>query len=218
MRHRICYVVSNIDRWISFEWLQESLQLQNDDVEFVLLNPQSSYFERYLEKHGHSVRVFRFRGMYDLPVTTIKLLIHFLQRKPDIVHTHFLHASLAGLSAAFIAMVPMRVLTRHHGTEQHDNHPRGVVYDRYCNRLATHIIAISKNVRNILETMDGADTSIIRMIPHGFRLEEFQSTDEKVRLLKSKHRLVNKGLMFPHYSGHLVKPFLAQTASGFYIR
>ncbi|NJO03565.1 MAG: glycosyltransferase family 4 protein, partial [Bacteroidia bacterium] len=68
-----------------------------------------------------------------------------------------------------------RVNTRHHASLHHVYFPRAVYYDRIINYLATDIIAISENVRNILVNWEKTPAAKVQLIHHGFRLNLFQS-------------------------------------------
>ncbi len=45
--------------------------------------------------------------------------------------------------------------------------------DKFINSMATHILAISENVKNILITEEGVSPEKIRLIHHGFDLDKF---------------------------------------------
>ena len=72
---------------------------------------------------------------------------HMLRIRPDIVHCNLFDDSLPGLIAARCAGIRRRVLTRQ-DTGYHWMHARRwVALDRWNNRMATHIIAISAENR-----------------------------------------------------------------------
>ena len=71
------------------------------------------------------------------------------------VHTHLFEASLLGLSAAKFTRVKRRIYTRHHSTYHHEYYPKAIKYDRLINFLATEIVAISNNVKEVLRRKEG---------------------------------------------------------------
>jgi glycosyltransferase involved in cell wall biosynthesis len=114
------------------------------------------------------------------------------REKYDIVHTHLFESSLAGLVAARIARVRNRIVTRHHSDYHHAYFPSSVKYDRLINSLATRIVAVSSNVRNILISAEHADPAKIITIPHGIDAGEFHPdsvSDERISLIRNKYHL-----------------------------
>ena len=86
--------------------------------------------------------------------------------------------------------VKKRVYTRHHSTYHYEYAPNGVYIDKFINYLATHIIAISENVKNVLVNKEGVKTKKIHLIYHGFSLEEFNHVDiSRVNGLKEKYKI-----------------------------
>ena len=68
-----------------------------------------------------------------------------------------------------------------------------VKYDRLMNRLATTIIAISKNVEAILIEREGASREKVVVIHHGFDLSKFTEVDEEsVQRLALKYNPLHK--------------------------
>lgn len=99
-------------------------------------------------------------------------------------------ANLIGLSASWLLRIKKRVYTRHHATVHYREHPSGRKWDLLCNFLATDIIAISENIKEILIKRDNAKPRKISIIPHGFDLAYFQSiSPEQIEKQKLKLQL-----------------------------
>jgi glycosyltransferase involved in cell wall biosynthesis len=187
---RVVYVISNIDRWISFEWIADYLR-HECDLSFVLLNPGNSYFETFLQDRKVPFVRFNYYSKKDLPKTIFFMGQHFRELNPDIVHTHFLDANIAGLISSWLVRVPERIFTRHHSVFHHRYHKKGRIYDWLANLLATKIVAISKNVRDILIEKERVDASKIALIHHGFDLSLYQQADRQlIEKLRIKYNLV----------------------------
>ena len=94
---------------------------------------------------------FKFNGKKSsYPRLILKLYNLFKEQKPEIVHAHFLDATIISLTAALLAGVKHRIYTRHHSTYHHKFAKKGVLYDKYSNMLATTIIAVSGVVEKVL--------------------------------------------------------------------
>lgn len=190
---KVVYVVSNINQASTFEWTAASAIRQDFDLSFILMNAGASLIEGKLKALGVPVTFLRYRGKKDLPGAVRALARHFMRLKPDIVHAHLMDASLAALSAAWLARVPRRLHTRHHSNLHHAHYPHAVYYDRLVNRLSTEIIATCKNVERVLRELDRAPPAKIKTIHFGFDLGPFSEvSEERVSALRAKYGLGGK--------------------------
>jgi glycosyltransferase involved in cell wall biosynthesis len=116
-----------------------------------------------------------------------------VKQQPDIIHTHLWIANLIGLSTARLAGVKKRIYTRHHASIHRQQYPGGLKWDKLNNRLATHIIAPSQNVEQLLIRLDRAKEKKIRLIYHGFAFSYFMEVkDQQVELLYKKYGLTGR--------------------------
>jgi glycosyltransferase involved in cell wall biosynthesis len=184
----IAYIISNIDKALAFEWTAEELLRHRHPLFFILLNPGPSQLADWLKAKNIPVFCITYRGKKDLPkalLATARILRH---EKATSVHCHLFDASVIGLLAAHLANVPQKIYTRHYATYHHVYFPRAVWYDRFVNWLATDIIAISENVKQVLIKKEGVPSHKIHLVPHGFRLQNFQQLpEERVARLRQKH-------------------------------
>ena len=189
---QVCYIISDIDKALAFEWIASALQ-KKLDIRFILLNSGDSALERFLKRTGVQVTRVTFRGKRDWSSALYLIWRQLRIWNPQVVHCHLLQASILGLTAAWIAGSSKRIFTRHHGDLHHRYHKKGVLWDKLCNSLATDIVAISGNVKSILVEMDHAPPEKIHLIPHGFSWETFRNTDDlMVQNLKENYSLCGK--------------------------
>ncbi len=114
-----------------------------------------------------------------------KLLI---KRRPDIVHTHLFDASFIALPVARLLRIKKRIHTRHHSSFHHQYHPHAVKYDHFINRCSTQIIAITKNVADILIERENVPQQKVFIVNHGFDFSVFNEiTISRIDLIKSKY-------------------------------
>jgi glycosyltransferase involved in cell wall biosynthesis len=186
---KVVFIISNIDRWMTFEWMTEGLA-QDFDLHFILLNSGHSYFEEYLKKSPYSYNLIDYSGKTSIPTCVWKVKKILCTQKPHIVHTHFLDANLVGLTAAWLAGVPKRIQTRHHSVFHHRYSKKGVLYDLYCNARATHIIAISQIVSELLKTKEKVPAKKVHLVHHGFDFSVFNRADpDYIQQFMSDNRL-----------------------------
>lgn len=187
---KLVYIISLVNKSMAFEHFFGELAKHRLGVTVVFLHPEVPELMKQCDKLDMELLWIPYEGKKDLPAATWKLF-HFLRkRKPDVVHTHLFDASMAGLTAAWLARVPVRIHTRHHASHHHVYFPHAVKYDRFINRLSTRIFAISENIKEILVRDEKVDPDRIAVVYHGFNLKDFgEVSQERVRQLRDKYDL-----------------------------
>jgi glycosyltransferase involved in cell wall biosynthesis len=87
-------------------------------------------------------------------------------RRPEIVHTHLVHADLHGLPAAALARVPLRVSTKH-GFNEFRSHRALALADRAAGRFAHRQIAISAGLADYLAATEGFRRDAFTVVHYG---------------------------------------------------
>jgi glycosyltransferase involved in cell wall biosynthesis len=189
---KIVYIISNINKAIAFEWIAEELDKTKFELNFILLNPKESYLEEYLNKLNINVKRINYNSKRDIPLSILRIIYFLLLNKPSVVHTHLFDASFIGLMAAKLCGIKKRIYTRHYSTYHHEFFPHAVKWDKLNNKLATHIIAISEVVKDVLISKEGVSFEKISLVYHGFKLNEFsESNNEVIENLKNKYNPFN---------------------------
>lgn len=167
---------------------------------FILLVPQRPPMIEEMRAKGFDVIWIRYddrrrkRGL----IRALPLLWWHMRRiRPDIVHCNLFDDSLPGLIAARLAGIRRRVLTRQ-DTGYHWMHARRwVALDRWNNRMATHIIAISEENRRFIIDQEGADERKVSMVHNGIPPERFTRQDRAVmQRLRERFGLSSENLVF----------------------
>jgi len=189
MRKKLCYIVSNVQKSLAFEWTAMRLR-DNYDLLFILLNPGPSLLEGFLSANGIRVIRISYHGKKSLIPALWRTYRILRNERPLVVHAHLLDAQLVGLTASWMARTPKRIYTRHNSNFHHVYHPRGVRYDRWSNRLATHIISISQATDYTLKNLENVRAEKIRRIPHGFDFSALTNVPEdRVLNVRSKWKI-----------------------------
>ena len=193
MTVKICYIISDINKALAFEWIAEFLDKEKFELHFILLNPEGSILESFLRERKILFERITYKGKKSLPGAIFKIYKYLNSHKIQVVHCHLFEANIAGLIAAKIAKVKKRIYTRHYSTYHHDYFPKAVNYDKFINWLATDIVAISENVRNVLIQKENVNKNKIHLIHHGFDLERFSKPEiQKIENLKTKYFTAGK--------------------------
>lgn len=182
---KITYIISKTNKSLALEWTATFLDKTKFELSFILLNESGSTIENFLLENKFQVHRVTYKNKSNL-LSAIRSTFKLLKKiKPDIVHAHFFEANIIGMMAARMAGVKKRIYTRHHSRYHHDYFPAAVKYDKFCNRVATDIVAISKVVSSVLEK-ENVPASKIHLVPHGFRMDEFLSVSpERTERLRS---------------------------------
>lgn len=175
----IAYVISRVHHSKLFEWTADLLSKEKYRLVFILLNNEESPFEQRLRHAGFVVYRLPLNSKPDVLKDIWKIRSILKKERIDILHTHLFEAGVAGQLAGKLAGTERRIHTRHDAMIHHDSHPGAVKYDKLTNTLATEIIAITGNVKNILTRLEHVPEQKIRVIHHGFQLNEYAEVSEQ---------------------------------------
>jgi glycosyltransferase involved in cell wall biosynthesis len=189
MKIRVLLVISSISKVVFFEWLAASLNKSLFQVSFVVMNDSPTEVEAILKAQGEVVYHISYKNKFNLGHAVLSIMRILEREKIDVIHTHLLDATLAGMIAGRIKGTKKRILTRHHSNYHHVYNRKGILYDKLCNKFATDIIAITDIVRTVLRE-EGASSNKIHLIHHGFRLEEYsQCSTERINSFRERYDL-----------------------------
>ena len=100
---------------------------------------------------------------FDLdPAVTLSLV----RRRPDVLHTHLVHADVLGLPAGALAGVPARISTKH-GFNEFRSNRLIAAGDRAAGRFAQRQIAISSGLARYLEDTQGYPPGTFTVVHYG---------------------------------------------------
>jgi glycosyltransferase involved in cell wall biosynthesis len=194
MPKKITYILFGIDKAPAFEWIIDNINKNKFHLEFILIsNKTNTYIEKHCSERGIPYYTIPYSSKRDIASAIFRTYKILRNTKPDAVHVHLFEGGIIGITAAFLARIPKRIYTRHSSTYHHLYHPNGVKYDKYINKLSTHIIAITNNVRDVLINMENVPPEKIILIHHGFDLKDFYSVStERIDVVKQKYNPVSK--------------------------
>lgn len=186
MKIKVCYIYSDVDYSHLLEANENFINKSKYETAYIFIGQKIPMLYRLFKEKGRPVYFIRYSGKKELIAVTSRIRKIFIDLKPDIVHTHLVNASLAGLTAAKLCGIKKRVHTRHHSMECYLYYPHAVYYDKLVNLLSKKIVAVSQNVFDVLTKRDGTDPNKVTVIRHGFDLAGFkndETTTEEIKRL-----------------------------------
>jgi glycosyltransferase involved in cell wall biosynthesis len=169
------------------------------DVRFLMLHedePGAWEFARELEARGVPLDAIRLRGDVD-PLAFGEVVAYLGRRRPQILHTHLVHADVYGQLAGTMARVPLRLSTKHGFNEFREGRFFGLA-DRTVGSLAHVHIAISEGLAQYLAETEGFEEEGFEIVHYGI------AAADGVRPYEGgEPRLLCVGRLIP-IKGHLV--------------
>jgi glycosyltransferase involved in cell wall biosynthesis len=148
--------------------LLPDLRARGHDVRLVMLHegePGAEELAVRLEREGVPVERLRMRLALD-PLAFARLARSIRGHRPDVVHTHLVHADFHGLPAGRFARVPLLVSTKHGFNPFRSGHAFAAA-DRAVARLADVHVAISRGLARYLAESEGFDESAFEIVHYG---------------------------------------------------
>lgn len=183
---KICYIISDIDKAVYFEQTALALRKKGVDVSYILINCTNKTLHLFLKENDFPVFTLETPSLLKSRKAIGECKVLLKQLEIEVVHCHLAHANWIGLWASKRAGIKTRIYTRHSG-EPLKLHWKERLIDKIQNRLATKIVAISKNIDDLLNHQ-GVPKSKRILIHHGFDLERFSNPDsEEVERIRKQY-------------------------------
>jgi glycosyltransferase involved in cell wall biosynthesis len=138
------------------------------NVRFLMLHehePGAWEFARELTSRGIPLDSISLAADVD-PFAFLRLAGYLARRRPQILHTHLVHADVYGQLAGALTGVPVRVSTKHGFNEFREN-PGFALGDRAIATFAHTHIAISRGLARYLEEVEGFDGASFEIVHYG---------------------------------------------------
>jgi glycosyltransferase involved in cell wall biosynthesis len=148
--------------------LLPDLRERGHDVRLVMLHegePGAEELAVRLQREGVPVERLRMRLALD-PLAFARVARSIRRRRPDVVHTHLVHADFHGLPAGRVARAPLLVSTKH-GFNPFRGGRGFAAADRAVARLADVHVAISHGLARYLAESEGFDEDAFEIVHYG---------------------------------------------------
>lgn len=197
MKKNLLIIGSNIFNAVGHEWVIDKLNTDLFNIHFILMNPKDCDLGKYLQTHHNcNYSQISYHSKKDLFKAVIYIYNYIKEYKIDVVHTHLVDGSMAGLTAAKFSGVKNRIHTRHHSDYHHKYFKHAVWYDKIINYLSTQILPVTTKVQEILIGKEHVKPSKITVVNHGFDIEDLTAiTAKEVADLKEKYKIKENALV-----------------------
>ncbi len=160
--------------------LLPALQRRGVEVSLILIHEPNKPVADFVPQGVTVVRVPIVRHIDFTVIGRLRTAIR--QLKPDIVHTHLLHADMYGVIAAKLARVRRVVMSRHN-----DDQFRVLLPMRLINRLLWWLssggIAISESIRQFCIRVEGVKPAKIHTVHYGLSVPQRDRRDARADLI-----------------------------------
>lgn len=164
-------------------------------VSFVCMYPEKPQMIDDLGRYGWKVHWIKYddrrrkRGMLK---ASLQLLALFRKIRPDIVHSILFDDSVPALTAARLAGVKHRIISKCDTGFHHRYAPTWVKFDKYNNWIASHVITISQENDELVREIEKPAPHKLRLIHSGLDAHGVtHCTDEMKTFVRKKYGLDN---------------------------
>ncbi len=179
--------------------LLPDLRARGWDVRFLMLHedePGAWEFADALQARDVPLEEIRLRGDVD-PLAFGEVAAYLARLRPEILHTHLVHADVYGQLAGSMTRVPLRLSTKHGFNEFREGRWFGFA-DRSVGSLAHVHIAISRGLAQYLAEKEGFEEEDFEIVHYGIAAD-----GEPSPYSGAEPRLLCIGRLIP-IKGHLV--------------
>ncbi|MBS1938308.1 MAG: glycosyltransferase family 4 protein [Bacteroidetes bacterium] len=190
----VMHTFANNDGVPYITWFMERAQReQTVRFSFLLLCPQRPKMLEEIERFGFSGTWVRFdhrKRKRSMLLALPQMWWHMVKHRPDIVHGHLFDDSLPAMLAARLAGIRARFITRQDTGYHLYYAPKWIFLDRLITRLATRVVAVSGQAKQLMVQHEHAPQDKIAVVHHGISTAPY-ATDHaaEVDALKKKYAL-----------------------------
>ena len=149
---------------------------------FGTLKPMTEALEGLMREQDVSTFSTGAGGRVTYPLALARLGHRLRREKRAVFHAHLFEPSVVGLTAAWVAGVSGRVLTRHYSNyHTRINRPLHVLLDKWCTASAHHVIAVSNETAAHLIRVEGAPPEKVTTIHNGLDFERVKASGPDAR-------------------------------------
>lgn len=167
----VLHTFANNDGVPYMSWFMERAREEGHvRFSFLLLYPERPAMLDEIRAHGFQGEWIRFdphhrkRGM----LSAIPRMWWYMMRwRPDIVNGHLFDDTLPAMVAAFLARIKSRIVTRQDTGYHLYYAPKWIFMDRLVTRLATRVVAVSGQARDLMIQHEGAPPEKVGVVHHG---------------------------------------------------
>jgi glycosyltransferase involved in cell wall biosynthesis len=187
----VLHTFANNDGVPYISWFMERARKEGTvRYSFLLLYPERPAMLDEIRAHGFQGEWIRFdprhrkRGML---AAIPRMWWHMMRWRPDIVNGHLFDDTLPAMIAAFLARIKARIVTRQDTGYHLYYAPKWVFMDRLVTKLATRVLAVSEQSRDLMIQHEGALPEKVGVVHHGIPTSSY-TKDLRQEALALRHK------------------------------
>lgn len=182
LRRRIVQFAEDSDTSGYFPALAKYRDGDRYQMTFATLKPMAPWLEAFMRDQDVATFSCNARSRLGYPAVILRLARRLREEQSEIFHAHLFDPSVVGLTAAALAGVPSRILTRHYSNyHTRINRPLHVKLDQWCTALSHRVIAVSNETAEHLIRVEGAPASKVTAIHNGIDFERVKTSGPGAR-------------------------------------
>ncbi len=142
--------------------------------EVATLHGRGIYWDRL---HHAGVKVHSLSPHKFLPFYLAAILCRILTDRPDILHCHLIPSNIIAKPMGALLRVPVVINHDHTNDTRREQSSLLRGLDRFSNRFATHIIAVSTSCREFLIRRESISPQDVTLVPNAIDLTRFSQGD-----------------------------------------
>jgi glycosyltransferase involved in cell wall biosynthesis len=191
---KVLYIISLTSKSTGFEKFFLELKSKKIDFHVLLINNQESELFRRLSKHNISVSEYYYAGKKSILKLIYLTVKKIKQVSPTHVHAHLLEGGFIGGIASWIARVPNRIYTRHHGDTHYYEKKHGKIYDKLIHFFYHKIICLCNDHLRFLKEVEKINASKLFLVHNFVDPKIFEIPAVSNQKIKEKYHFDKKNI------------------------
>ena len=164
-KNQILAIFSDVNSSPQLVAILQELKNNGGTFRVILIGEIELIIAKQIKALDWDLVIIRKRGRLGSALNLLLVCFQILTYQPRVLFASGQFATAIGMFSAKLLNVPLRIFIRHHSSLHHKYKMKlGIWSDKMANRMATHIIAVSTLVKNILISNEGVNCRKIRLV------------------------------------------------------
>ena len=187
-KNQILAIFSDVNSSPQLVAILQELKNNGGTFRVILIGEIELIIAKQIKALDWDLVIIRKRGRLGSALNLLLVCFQILTYQPRVLFASGQFATAIGMFSAKLLNVPLRIFIRHHSSLHHKYKMKlGIWSDKMANRMATHIIAVSTLVKNVLISSEGVNCRKIRLVYNGVELAKFSNSNINVGELSDKN-------------------------------
>ena len=180
-KNQILAIFSDVNSSPQLVAILQELKNNGGTFRVILIGEIELIIAKQIKALDWDLVIIRKRGRLGSALNLLLVCFQILTYQPRVLFASGQFATAIGMLSAKLLNVPLRIFIRHHSSFHHKYKMKlGIWLDKMANRMATHIVAVSTVVKNILISSESTNSKKIRLIYNGVELAKFRNLNRNM--------------------------------------